>query len=391
MNTSRCQEKKPRPSNSFRMIAPVIAVVIGVVILAMPCVARALDPDEILVIANRNASSSLGLARYYMEQRKIPEDNLLAVWITDREVCTREAYLKKVAAPVRRYLESEKGRNIRCLVTMYGMPLKISPPKSGGEEKGEKKKTDDKWAALDSELSLVRRESYPLEFWLANPFYYPLRDSELEIKKSDVTMVCRLDGPDSETVKRVINDSIETEKHGLAGNAYFDARWPEPGDDKKLAGYALNDKLIHLAARTVRESKLAKVVLDDTGRLFQSGDCPDAALYCGWYSLANYVDAFTWRRGAVGFHVASSECTTLKQKGSNVWCKRMLEKGIAATVGPVGEPYVQSFPNPEIFFRLLCDGYLTLVESYYVSLPFVSWKMVLIGDPLYRPYKKFRK
>ena len=31
-------------------------------------------------------------------------------------------------------------------------------------------------------------------------------------------------------------------------------------------------------------------------------------------------------KGAVGFHVASAEAKTLHDKGSNVWCKRMLEK-----------------------------------------------------------------
>ena len=58
--------------------------------------------------------------------------------------------------------------------------------------------------------------------------------------------------------------------------------------------------------------------------------------------------------------------------------------GIAATIGPVGEPYIQSFPMPEIFFDFLAEGYLTLAESYLVSLPYLSWKMVLVGDPLYR-------
>jgi hypothetical protein len=65
----------------------------------------------------------------------------------------------------------------------------------------------------------------------------------------------------------------------------------------------------------------------------------------------------------------------------------MLEKGVAATIGPVGEPYVQAFPPPEIFFGLLIDGHLTLAECYALSNPFLSWKMVLIGDPLYRPFK----
>ena len=111
--------------------------------------------------------------------------------------------------------------------------------------------------------------------------------------------------------------------------------------------------------------------------LFQPGECPDAALYCGWYSLAHYVDAFKWRPGSVGYHIASSECQTLKQKESQVWCKRMLEEGIAATVGPVGEPYVQAFPIPEMFFEFLLDGSWTLAECYALSQPFWSWQMVL--------------
>ena len=121
-------------------------------------------------------------------------------------------------------------------------------------------------------------------------------------------------------------------------------------------------------------------------KLFQPGDCPDAALYCGWYSLGKYVDAFTWRKGAVAYHIASSECATLKQKGSQVWCKRMLEEGAAAVIGPVDEPYVQAFPVPEVFFGLLVEGSLTLAECYAAGTPWLSWRMVLIGDPLYRPF-----
>ncbi len=66
-----------------------------------------------------------------------------------------------------------------------------------------------------------------------------------------------------------------------------------------------------------------------------------------------YVDAFKWQPGAVGYHIASSECSTLKAAGSQVWCKMMLEKGVAATLGPVGEPYLQAFPPPEVFFRFI--------------------------------------
>jgi len=33
------------------------------------------------------------------------------------------------------------------------------------------------------------------------------------------------------------------------------------------------------------------------------------------------------------------------------------------------------------------DGRYTLAECYALSVPFRSWRMVLVGDPLYRPFR----
>jgi uncharacterized protein (TIGR03790 family) len=246
----------------------------------------------------------------------------------------------------------------------------------------------DQRAALDSELALVQMVDYPLSGWVPNPLFIGFNGKAMGPEVAQVLLVSRLDGPNPGVVQRVIDDSAAVEDKELTGIAYFDARWPRPEDGKAVAGYALYDKSIHLAAERVRKSGRMEVVLDDRQALFQKGQCPNAALYCGWYSLAKYVDAFKWARGAVGYHIASSECTTLKKRNSQVWCKRMLEEGVAATVGPTSEPYVQAFPVPEVFFGLLAGGRLSLVECYALSTPFLSWQMVLIGDPLYRPFGK---
>ncbi len=397
---------------------PLVFVLIS--ILGLACPALALTPREVLVIANMNAASSKGLARYYMEKRKIPKENLVLLWMTDKETCSREEYDQKAVPRVRRFLKDHP--EIRAMVTVYGVPLRVSGPEYSAQEKHRLEKLKDKkeslktrldkgqgqtdalkknlnqaakaytqykrsldrTASFDSELSLVMKEKYDLKTWLPNPFYPGFKDHKGHITKSDVLMTSRLDGASGKVVKRIINDSIEAEKEGLSGKAYFDARWKYPGKDKRVTGYAFYDKSIHAAARHHEKSGVLPVVLNQTQDLFQPGDCPEAALYCGWYKLANYVDAFTWSKGSVGFHIASSECVTLKDKKTNIWCKKMLDKGIAATVGPVGEPYVQAFPVPEIFFNLLTEGYLTLAEAYLVSLPYLSWKMVLVGDPLYR-------
>lgn len=394
-----------------------------------PMQALAISVDEILVLANTNSPESIDIAKYYMAKRSIPEDHLLKLWITDKEWCSREEFEAKIIPRVRRYLkEKDPSNKIRCLLTLYGLPLKISPPEMTqyqtehvkqlkekqhalGKELEllpkdalEKKETlkqerkiindeimsiskKDYWSSFDSELSLVREETYSLKGWVPNPFFLGFKKRKLEISKNKVLMVSRLDGPDVQTVKRMIDDSIAVEKKGLKGTAYFDAKYKDPGEKKVTGGAASYDKSIHRTAGNLSGNSRLKVVLDDNRALFQPGDCPDAALYCGWYSHHQYIDAFKWVPGAVGYHIASSECRTLKNEKSQVWCKKMIDHGVAATLGPIGEPYVQSFPVPEIFFGLLVEGRLTIAECYMVSLPYLSWQMVLVGDPLYTPFK----
>jgi uncharacterized protein (TIGR03790 family) len=240
-------------------------------------------------------------------------------------------------------------------------------------------------AAVDSELALVRAGDYERRGWVPNPFYMGYRGQKLAVTKAQVLMVSRLDGPTPAVVRRMIDDSLAAEKTGLRGNACVDARWPAPEEKQNLSGYARYDAALHQWAAHLEAHWPGKTFFNTSTDLFGPGACPDTALYCGWYSLGRYVNAFTWRAGAVAYHIASSECTTLKTPGSQVWCQRLLEAGVAATLGPVYEPYVEAFPPPALFFGLLTEGYLTLAECYQVSLPFLSWQMVLVGDPLYRP------
>jgi uncharacterized protein (TIGR03790 family) len=357
-------------------------------LLSFSQVAHALDPNEIVVIANSQERDGVKLARFYMKQRHIPKGNLLLLQTAVKEEIPRHFYEDEIADPIKKFIKDKP--TITCLVLFYGLPLRIAWHLLPMENPDQKQaslnaRQRDPVASVDSELSLVRIENPPVHDWLENPYFVQFQKHKTRYEKGQVLMVSRLDGPDVATVKRVILDSLAAEKKGLTGTAYFDARWPKPEDNKKLSGYALYDNAIHMAAKVTK--KVMPVVINKEEALFKHGEAPHAALYCGWYSLAKYQDAFDWQQGAVAYHIASAECTTLKKKGSQVWCKRLLEDGVAATIGPVGEPYVQGFPFPQLFFGLLLDGDFTLVEAYYLSLPFISWKMVLIGDPLYQPFR----
>ncbi|TWT78304.1 hypothetical protein Pla123a_10950 [Posidoniimonas polymericola] len=248
-------------------------------------------------------------------------------------------------------------------------------------------------SSFDSELSLVMwPEDYELLRWQPNYLRTAYQGSQLG-KTFRTLMVSRLDGPSIKTAKRLIDDAIAVEKQGgLKGKVYFDARGLAELEGEPLlpGSYPDFDRSLLVTAESMKQMKgpdgepQYDVVLNTSPELFQPGECPDAALYCGWYSLANYVDAFEWRQGAIAYHLASSEARTLREEGARVWCKSLLEDGVCATVGPVYEPYLLAFPRPNDFFALLTKTDLTLVEVYYQSKPFNSWMMVLVGDPLYQ-------
>jgi uncharacterized protein (TIGR03790 family) len=241
-------------------------------------------------------------------------------------------------------------------------------------------------ASVDSELTFVLEEPYQLAKWLPNPFHdrYEKIPYIQEIRRSRV-MVGRLDGPTPEDAKRMVDDALHTEKKGLWGRFYIDSRGLEKGG--AYGSYSWYDGHLVNLYHMVKDKSPLTVIIDETQALFPQGSCPDAALYCGWYSLGNYVDAFQWRKGAVGYHIASAEASTLRTPTSNVWCKRMIENGVAATLGPVEEPYLLSFPLPDHFFPALMTGKWPLLEVYFKTVPFISWRQTLIGDPLYTPFK----
>ncbi len=362
-------------------------VLTALLLLLLPTLCYALEAEEILVVANGRATSSVRLAKYYMQKREVPKDNLIKLWTSYEETCSREEYLKKIAQPIRKFLAQKQFKNkIKCLVLMYGVPLRIA--ESLPADQITDRKAQDTVASVDSEIALVLAKEYALEGWQPNPYFLGFAQiKEHKFPREDVLLVSRLDGPTDQTVSRIIDDSIACEMQGLQGTAFFDARWPRPKNLEKLSGYALYDASLHFAAALLTDRGIP-VVLDAEAELFAAGSKLPTSLYCGWYSPGNYVDAFTWRQGAVAYHIASGECVTLKNKKNRGWCKMILENGAAATIGPVGEPYVQSFPLPQFFFPILADDKVCLVESYFLSLPFLSWKMVLIGDPLYRPFSQ---
>lgn len=387
----------------------------------------ALQPDEIMVIANKDNAISMRIARYYCQKRKVPKDNILTLrlGVNLNDTISRNDYEKHLAEPIRKELLSHKHPGkIRCLLTTYGVPYKVEGrgPSKGQEGKLKQlqelaqqekntikqleqngladsprhKQSSQKLALLqseidrisgketsasvDSELSMVLVGFYELYRWQPNTLRNNIPGLSL-----NTLMVSRLDGPNYTIIKGLIDKAIAAEKTGLKGIAYIDSRGLLTRD---LPGH-YDQSLRDLAVLTRLQTNLP-VREEPTEKLFPPGACPQTAIYCGWYSLQKYIDAFDFVDGAIGYHISSWEAVDLRDPNSSQWCPAMLRDGVTATLGAVAEPYLHAFPEPGAFFLELYKG-SCLVEAFYRTNPFNSWQLVLIGDPLYRPFKKSPK
>lgn len=391
--------------------APGWLVVTCLWLLLAPASAHPLTPDEVVIVANASSPASLSIAERYRQLRQIPQANLCVLPLPTEETVDRATFDKVLQEPVRRWLSTHpQGASVACLVLTYDVPLRIRSDHANSWARRRIAELDRQidtleWeepdserlaslldqrrnllrtarsdiASVDSELTLVRTP-HALRGRLPNPLFRAnLHPPEAVRLPAGGVMTARLDGPNPHLAIGLAEKAIAAEQRPPSGRVYIDARGLTRGQ------YAPYDEALRRAYRHFLEGPFP-VHLEDTNRLYGPGECPDALLYYGWYSLGRYRDAFDWAPGAIAVHLASSEARSLRD--GDYWCPRMIADGVTATLGPVAEPYADAFPPPDLFFQRLAEGQYTLVESYFLCLPHLSWRMVLVGDPLYRPFKQ---
>ena len=237
-------------------------------------------------------------------------------------------------------------------------------------------------AAFDSELALVHWNLYSRARWVPNTLHY----GSSARNTPAVLITSRLDGPQAGTVRDIIIASLKAEAEGLAGKVVIDSGG-HLAINPNAPTYSSFDRRFTDLRNLLSEKSKLPVVFDAQKEILPPNSVENVALYCGWYQLRNYSPPGTFSPGAVAYHVASFELASLKTPGERGWCPGLLSDGVAATLGPVNEPYLNAFPRPDEFFPLLLTGQLTVAETFWKTSTHASWRMALIADPLYNPYK----
>lgn len=372
---------------------------LGLVIVA--CAASDDLARRTYILVNSRQSDSVALGEFYAEQRGIPRTNIVALPMPSEETITWRVFVDYVWQPlqdelIRRGLiegtRTEKldpaGRrmmaplshSIAYLVLCRGTPLRIehdptivdqaAPQPAQGEFRVNH-------ASVDSELALLAVGNPGTIGFVKNPLF----DARppLDLNADLIVKVTRLDGPSDSAARQLVTSALEAERQGLIGRAYVDIGGPHAGGDVWF--------------RNVRDQLSAagfSLGVEETRATFEAADRFDApALYFGWYTGA--VNGPFLRRdfrfppGAIALHLYSFSAASLRDEGTQ-WCGSLIARGVAATFGNVFEPYMEFTIHPHKLLAALLRG-ATLGDAAYFATPALSWQGVIIGDPLYRPFR----
>jgi uncharacterized protein (TIGR03790 family) len=369
--------------------------------VVMTTPARAVDTslsEMTVVVFNKSEPNSVTLAQLYAKQRSIPADHLVGLDCSIEDDVSRDDFEANIATPLRNAFKQQhwwtvradgegnervSEMRIRFVAVIRGVPLKIRPSAQSnpGDSGGTGPINSHNEAAVDSELAMLAFPHHPISGAIPNPYFQSFRPIR-EFENAAILLVCRLDAPTPEMVRRMITDTVAAEKNGLWGRAYVDS------SHGTAPGAEMGDKWLADIVDQLHKAGVP-VVVDDTANVFPDGfPMSDCALYYGWYAGAisgpfNQPD-FRFVQGAIAVHIHSYSASTLRDAG-NGWVGPLIARGAAASLGNVYEPYLQLTSHLDILNDRLLHGF-TLAESAYMSQQALSWMGIVVGDPLYRPY-----
>ena len=371
-----------RSGGESRKQALTLSLVFTAILLA-PIAAEGLTPDQVLIVANERSEISKQIAEYYQRARRIPALNLARIQTDPREEIDRETFRREIALPIATHLLQHRlPDQILVIVLTKGVPLKI---RGTGGPRGTQ-------ASVDSELTLLYRELIqgpaPLEGPVRNPYFDPRVAEPFTRADHDIYLVTRLDGYTWEDIRGLVDRAMAPARRG---KFVLDQKAPIPA-----SGGPPGDGWLRQSAGLLKDSD---VVLDQSARVV-TGET-DVMGYAGWGSNdpANTARSpgFRWLPGAIAswFVSTSARTFTAPPEGwrvgsgyagsSQSLVGDLIAEGVTGTVGYVYEPYLEATARPQIFLPAYRAGF-TLAESFYMSLPSLSWQAVVIGDPLVAPF-----
>jgi uncharacterized protein (TIGR03790 family) len=338
--------------------------------------------ENVLLVVNRNVPISRQIADYYRPRRSVPLKNVCAIDTTGDEEIQWGVYEGQIERPIGECLKNAGlVEKVLYIVTTMGVPLKVDGP--GSRQLSEHASVDSELALLYSKLKGAR---YSRMGGVPNPFYMR-RDAPFRHPDFPIYLVTRLAAYDLADVKGMIDRSLQARNRGKFV-IDLQSEKDEPGND-----------WLRTAAMLL---PAGRVVLDETTRpLYRQ---TDVIGYASWGSNDDHRTErwlhFQWLPGAIAAEFVSTSARTFRRPPDNwtpgtSWTDKshffaetpqglvadLIHEGATGASGNTYEPYLNGCARPDYLLPAYYQG-RNLAESYYLSLLYLSWQSVIVGDPL---------
>ena len=356
---------------------------IAALLFTLAAPAAPLQPgDKVLLVVNRREPLSSKVADYYRAKRAVPARNVCYLDTTSDEEIVWRIYEKEIEQPIADCLRrAGLTEQVLYIVLTMGVPLKIDGL-GMSLDSAEHSSVDSELALLYAKLKgkvLNRAGVVP------NPFFMR-RDTPFSHPQFPIYLVTRLAANDFADVKAMIDRSLAARNRG---KFVID----------------LNSAANNSANNWLRDAALLlpadRVVLDESEKVLYGQT--DVIAYASWGSndpnRKQRWLGFQWLPGAIATEYVSTNARTLKRppdtwnigsyQDTQHWfagspqglTADLIHEGATGASGNVYEPFLTACARPDLLLPAWFDG-RNLAESFYLSLPFLSWQGVVLGDPL---------
>jgi uncharacterized protein (TIGR03790 family) len=334
----------------------------------------------VLVVMNDASPDSRTIAEYYAQRRGVPSKNVCHIRSATEEFIPRGEYDRNIAEAVAGCLRTQElTETVLYIVTTSGVPLRII---------GTDGMTGDT-ASVDSELTLLYSDMHGSAHALAGPLNNPFFAKRMESFRHPqfpIYLVTRLTGYTVKDAEALVDRAFEARNRGKFVI------------DLNSSAQTLGNEWLRAAAADLPKDRL---VLDDSPQVLYYQK--DVIGYASWGSNdANRKErmlGFRWLPGAIMTEFVSTNARTF-QRPPEVWSistwneperwfqgspqtltADYIAEGVTGASGHVAEPYLNYNPRPDYLLPAYYQG-RNLAESYYLSIPALSWQNIVVGDPL---------
>ncbi|MGD9897938.1 MAG: TIGR03790 family protein [Calditrichaceae bacterium] len=367
------------------------------------------NPENVLVLYNinylvdenkNNIWDGYEIASYYVEKRGIPGTNLVGIKAPVNSEISRAEYdsyydetgkivgIRQQVENILNTVYDDQGSSLRSkikyIVLTRGIPHRIRAYETSDYYYAD-------YSSVDAALSMVFNGNYSINGRIENPYFR--QDPAFEGTSPFVPefytntfgnrlsfLVSRLDGYSVSDVKTMIKKGIEADTESQYHSFVVD-------DAQKY--YDRMDRA-YLNLKNLGASVYPDPWADDPEPITSIADSVAGIVTHGVYAGLDpdyLLTQFNFKlgKGAIFSSYESyngvSFSTNVKMGQGQV--SDFIRSGGSGGVGNVYEPYSSGIADESVLFPAYFKGY-TFAEAAYMSLPYLDWTSIVVGDPLMR-------